>query len=140
MRMRGRVRSTVHPWTKMGNQPSSSRKLPGQKLQFSFLFIRHQRISAPILKPIQDLFQPGRCLGFFLSLEPEVQGRGSRGLRLHPWHHRDRRCDLSNRKEEVGGGESLGGLWGGSIGTDRGPGRWGYSPWNLTTIPVGQTE
>ena len=102
MRRPGRE-SMAHPWTKTGKPALIFWEKPGQKLQVSFLLIKHQRISALSLKPTQDLLQPGQCLEFFLSLGPEVQGRDRRGLWVHPRHHHDRRCHLSSRKEEVGG-------------------------------------
>lgn len=50
---------------------------------------------------------------------------------------------MSSVQQEGGGGRS--GCGGDThpqilISTDHGPGRWGYSPCNLTTIPAGQTE
>lgn len=103
MRRPGRGRSMAHPWTKTGKPALIFWETPGQKLQVSFLLIKHQRIFAPSLKPTQDLLQPGQCLELFLSLGPEVQGRDHRGPWVYPRHHHDRRCHLSSRKEEVGG-------------------------------------
>lgn len=99
----------AHPWTKTGKPALIFWETPGQKLQVSFLLIKHQRISAPSLKPTQDLLQPGQCLELFLSLAPEVQRKDHMGLWVHPRHHNDRRCLLSLRKEEVGG--RGGGVW-----------------------------
>lgn len=93
----------AHAWTKTGKPALILWEMPGQKLQGSFLLIKHQRISAPSLKPTQDLLQPGQRLELFLSLGTEVQGRDHWGLWVHPRHHHDRRCLLSLRKEEVGG-------------------------------------
>lgn len=135
MRRPGRGRSRAHPWTKTEKPALIFWETPGQKLQVSFLLIKYQRISAPSLKPTQDLLQPGQCLELFLSLGPEVQGRDHRGpgCILGVIMTGDVICPAGRRRWEVG-------VWWGGISTDRGPGRWGYSPCNLTTSPAGQTE